>query len=33
MFHLLEIFHSEHNDNILDVELQMFQDLLMVAPS
>ena len=25
MDHLLEVFHSEHDDNILDVDLQMFQ--------
>ena len=25
MDHLLELFHSEHDDNILDFDLQMFQ--------
>ena len=25
MDHLLEVFHSEHDDNILDVDLQMLQ--------
>ena len=25
MYYLLEFFHSEHDDNILDVELQMLQ--------
>ena len=25
MDHLLELFHSEHDDNILDIDLQMFQ--------
>ena len=33
MDHLLELFHSEHVDDILDVDLQMLQDLLVVAPS
>ena len=28
----MEIFHSEHDDDILDVELQMLQALLVVAP-
>ena len=26
MDHLLEFFHSEHDDNLLDVVLQMLQD-------
>ena len=33
MDHLLELFQPEHVDDILDVELQMLQDLLVVAPS
>ena len=32
MDHLLEFLHSEHNDYLLGVKLQMIQDLLMVAP-
>ena len=32
MDHLLEFFHSEHDDNILDVDLQMLQAWLVVAP-
>ena len=32
MDHLLEFFHSEHDDNILDVDLQMLQVSLLVAP-
>ena len=31
MDHFLEFFHSEHNDDLLDVDLQMLQDLLVVA--
>ena len=26
MDHLLELFHSEHDDDIIDVELQILQD-------
>ena len=26
MYHLLELFHSEHDDNLLDVDLQMIQN-------
>ena len=33
MDHLLELFHSEHDDDILDVDLQMLQYWLVVAPS
>ena len=25
MDYLLELFHSEHNDNLMDVDLNMFQ--------
>ena len=32
MDHLLEIFHSEHYDDLLDVNLQMLQALLVVSP-
>ena len=32
MDHLLELFHSEHVDDILDVDLQMLHALLVVAP-
>ena len=32
MDHLLEFFQSEHDGDLLDVELQMLQDLLVVAP-
>ena len=32
MYHLLEFFHSEHDEDILYVELQMLQYLLVVAP-
>ena len=32
MDHLLELFHSEHDDDILDSDLQMLQYLLVVAP-
>ena len=32
MDHLLEFFHSEHDDNLLDVDLQMIQSWLVVAP-
>ena len=31
MDRLLEFFHSEHNDDIMDVELHMLQDRLVVA--
>ena len=30
MDHLLEFFHSEHEDDILDVDLQMIQDWLLI---
>ena len=33
MKHLLELFHSENDDDILDVDLQMIQSWLVVAPS
>ena len=33
MYHLLELFHSEHDDDISDVDLQMLHDWLVVAPS
>ena len=32
MYHLLEWFHSEHDEDLLDVELQIIQALLVVAP-
>ena len=32
MDHILEFFHSEHDDNLLDVDLQMLQAWLVVAP-
>ena len=32
MDHLLEFFHSEHDDDLLDFDLHMLQDLLVVAP-
>ena len=30
--HLLEFYHSEHNYDILDVDLQMLQAWILVAP-
>ena len=33
MDHLLELFHSEHDGDILDVDLQMLQAWLVFAPS
>ena len=32
MDHLLELFHSEHDDDLLDVDLHMLQAWLVVAP-
>ena len=32
MDHLLELFHSEHDEDLLDVDLQIIQDWLVVAP-
>ena len=32
MDHILEFFHSEHDENILDVDIHMLQDLLVVSP-
>ena len=32
MDHLLELFHSEHDDDYLDIDLQMLQAWLVVAP-
>ena len=32
MDHLLVFFHSEHDDDIFDVDLQMLQYLLLVTP-
>ena len=32
MEHILEFFHSEHDDDILDFDLQMLQDLLVASP-
>ena len=32
MYHLLEFFHSEHDDNLIDVDLQMLQAWIVVAP-
>ena len=29
----LEFLHSEHNEDLLDVDIQMLQDLLVVAPT
>ena len=33
MDHLLKLFHSEHDDDLLSVYLQMLQYLLVVTPS
>ena len=33
MDHLLEFFHSENDDDILDIDLKMIQDWLVVARS
>ena len=33
MDHLLEFLHSEHDEYILDVDLQMLHYLMVVAPS
>ena len=33
MDHLLELFHSEHDDDLIDVDLQMLQAWLVVAAS
>ena len=33
MDHLLELFHSEHDENVLDVDIQMLQSWLVVAPT
>ena len=33
MYHLLELFHSEQDDYLLDAELQMIKALLVVACS
>ena len=33
MGHLLGFFYSDHDDNILDIDLHMLQDLLVVPPS
>ena len=33
MYHIIELFHSENGNNILDVNLQMLRYLLLVAPS
>ena len=30
--HILEFFHSEHDDDLLDVDLHMLQSWLVVAP-
>ena len=30
--HLLEFFHEEHDEDLIDVDLQMIQDWLAVAP-
>ena len=32
IYHLLELFHSENDDDPLDVEIQMLQYLMVVAP-
>ena len=32
MDHLLKLFHSEHYDDLMDVELKMIQDWLVVSP-
>ena len=33
MEHILEIFHSEHDEDLLDVDLHMIQSWLVVNPS
>ena len=33
MDHLLEFFHSEHDEDILDIEIQMLQAWLFFAPT
>ena len=33
MYHILELFHSEYDDNILDADIQMLQACLLVAPT
>ena len=33
IYHLLEFFHSEHDEYLLDVDLQMLQSLLLVYPT
>ena len=32
MHHLLELFHSEHDEDLLDVDIHVLQDWLVVAP-
>ena len=32
IYYLLELFHSEHDDDLLDIDLQMLQAWLVVAP-
>ena len=32
MDHLLELFHSENDEDLMDVDLYMLQSLLMVSP-
>ena len=32
MCYILELFHSEHDEDILSVDLQMLQDWLVVSP-
>ena len=31
MYQILELFHSEHDENILNVDLQMLQDLIVIV--
>ena len=33
MEYLLELFHSEHDEDLIDIEIQMLQDWLVVAPT
>ena len=33
MDHLMELFHSEHDEDLLDVDLQILQACLVVAPT
>ena len=33
MYHLLELFHSKNDEDLMDVELNMLQALLVVEPN